>query len=119
MDSLAILLLTDDFVWGIKGCMRINKNHNKTMLERFKKYLIEKKYSEFTPSGKPSTVYDYIKRIERIRSRENLTLSELAKNISYYVDKYGPTGNESEFGKKSHNAFINALRRFGEFLENS
>lgn len=89
------------------------------MLERFKKYLIENKYSEFTPSGRPSTVYDYIKRIERIRSRENLTLSELAKNIPYYVDKYGPTGNESEFGKRSHNAFINALRRFGEFLENS
>ena len=89
------------------------------MLEKFKKYLIEKEYREFTPSGKPSTVYDYIKRVEKIRSRENLTLSELAKNISYYVDKYGPTGNESEFGKRSHNAFINALRRFGEFLENS
>ena len=89
------------------------------MLEKFKKYLIEKGYSEFTPSGKPSTVYDYIKRVERIRSRENMTLSELAENISYYVDKYGPTGNESEFGKRSHNAFINALRRFGEFLKNS
>ena len=99
--------------------MKFDKNHNKKMLERFKKYLIEKGYSEFTPSGKPSTVYDYIKRVERIRSRENMTLSELAENISYYVHKYGPTGNESEFGKRSHNAFINALRRFGEFFENS
>jgi len=99
--------------------MQFDKNHNKKMLERLKKYLIEKGYSEFTPSGKPSTVYDYIKRVERIRSRENMTLSELAENISYYVDKYGPTGNESEFGKRSHNAFINALRRFGEFLKNS
>jgi len=31
------------------------------MLERFKTYLIKKGYSEFTPSGKPSTVYDYIR----------------------------------------------------------
>lgn len=87
------------------------------MLERFKSFLIEKGYSEFTPSGNPSTVYDYINRVEKIRSRENLTLRELAENVSYYVDKYGPTGNESEFGKRSHNAFINALRRFEEFLE--
>ena len=51
--------------------MQFDKNHNKTMLERFKKYLIEKEYSEFTPSGKPSKVYDYIKRVEKITPQIN------------------------------------------------
>ena len=86
------------------------------MLENFKTYLIKKGYSEFTPSGNPSTVYDYMKRVEKIRSRENISINELSENISYYVEKYDYAGTESEFGKRSHNAFINALKRFEEFL---
>jgi ribosome-binding protein aMBF1 (putative translation factor) len=58
------------------------------MLENFKTYLIKKGYSEFTPSGNPSTVYDYMKRVEKIRSRENISINELSENISYYVEKY-------------------------------
>lgn len=88
------------------------------MLEDFKKYLIDMGYSEFTPSGNPSTAYDYMKRVNKICSREAITLAHLAENIDLYVEKYGPTGNDSDFGKRSNNAFINALRRFGEFLEN-
>ncbi len=85
------------------------------MLENFKNYLIQEGYSEFTPSGNPSTAYDYMKRIKKICQRENITVKGMTENIDFYIDKYGPTGNESEFGKRSHNAFINALRRFGEF----
>ncbi|MDO6739481.1 hypothetical protein [Wenyingzhuangia sp. 2_MG-2023] len=88
------------------------------MLEKFKLYLIENGYSEFTPSGNPSTAYDYMKRVEKIRSKENITIKDLAENISFYTDKYGPFGIEAEFGKKSHNAFINALKRFEEFISN-
>ena len=87
------------------------------MLENFKKYLIEQGYSEFTPAGHPSTVYDYIKRVERICNRENITVQELSKNISFYVEKYGPLGRESEFGKRSHNAYINAIKRFEDFTK--
>ncbi len=86
------------------------------MLENFKHYLIEQGYSEFTPSGNPSTVYDYMKRVEKICDRESITIKRLADNISFYVDKYGPTGNEAEFGRKSHNAFISALRKFENFV---
>lgn len=85
------------------------------MLENFKSFLIQQGYSEFTPSGNPSTVYDYMKRVRRICERENITVKGMAENIDFFIDKYGPTGNQSEFGKKSHNAYINALRRFGEF----
>jgi len=86
------------------------------MIENFKQFLIEKGYSVITPSGKPSTVYDYIKRIEKIIERENISIMSLAENINFYVEKYGSYGNEAEFGKKSHNAFISALKRFQEFV---
>ncbi|MBE7653953.1 hypothetical protein LNI90_11900 [Tenacibaculum dicentrarchi] len=86
------------------------------MLEDFKIYLVKNGYSEFTPSGNPSTAYDYKKRVEKIHYRENVTLNKFIENIDFYIDKYGHTGSESEFGKKSHNAFINALKRFKEFL---
>jgi hypothetical protein len=82
------------------------------MLEKFRLYLVKQGYIEFTPSGNPSTAYDYIKRVNKICLREAITINNLADNISFYIDKYGPTGNESAFGKRSNNA----LRRFGEFL---
>jgi hypothetical protein len=87
------------------------------MLEKFKLYLVKQGYSEFTPSGNPSTAYDYSKRVNKICLREAISLKHLADNISFYIDKYSPTGNESAFGKRSNNAFINALRRFEEFYK--
>jgi hypothetical protein len=86
------------------------------MLENFKKYLIEKGYSEFTPSGNQSTVYDYTKRIERICERENISIQKLADNIGRYVQKYDTFGSDADFGKRSHNAYISALKRFETFV---
>lgn len=85
------------------------------MLESFKRYLIEQGYSENTPSGNPSTVYDYGKRIEKICEREGISIKQLADNIGVYVKRYDTFGSEVEFGKRSHNAFISALKRFEEF----
>jgi hypothetical protein len=87
------------------------------MLEKFKLYLVNQGYSEFTPSGNPSTAYDYTKRVNKICLREAISIHNLADNISLYVDKYSSTGSESAFGKRSNNAFINALRRFEEFYK--
>ncbi|MBO6880559.1 hypothetical protein [Winogradskyella sp.] len=89
------------------------------ILENFKKYLVKRGYSDITPSGLPSTTTDYSKRrIPKICERENITLNELSKNINHYIDKYDKFGSEFEFGKKSNNAYINALKRFQEFLNN-
>lgn len=87
------------------------------MLENFKSYLIKQGYSEYTPSGNPSTVYDYVKRVQRIYEREGISLRKLADNIDFYVSKYDTFGDEADFGKKSHNAYINALKRFEEFIK--
>lgn len=87
------------------------------MLENFKAYLTQHGYSQETPSGHPSTVYDYAKRVNQICEREGITLNQLASDIDNYVEKYGATGSESEYGKQSHSAYINALKRFQEFLQ--
>jgi len=87
------------------------------MLDKFEKYLAKRGYSEVTPSGQPSTTYDYAKsRIPKICKREGISVEQLAGNIRHYVEKYDDGGSESEFGKKSHNSFINALKRFEEFV---
>ena len=49
--------------------------------------------------------------------RGKITINRLADNISFYVDKYGPTGNQAEFGRRSHNAFISALKKFEDFVK--
>ncbi|MGO4819437.1 hypothetical protein [Flavobacterium sp. W22_SRS_FP1] len=87
------------------------------MLNQFKEYLKKQGYSENTPSGKPSTVYDYVKRVDKICERERVPLQELTENICFYVKKYDTYGSEEEFGKKSHSAFINALKRFQDFCK--
>jgi hypothetical protein len=88
----------------------------KILLE-FQNYLIKNNYSEFTPSGYPSTVYDYSKsRLPKICKREKINLQELADNISNYVLKYDVGGIDSDFGAQSHRAYINALKCFQKFL---
>lgn len=121
----------------VKVVVEVNKNeiNNKTMiamkmpatieskdskshtLENFKTYLIQQGYSEYTPSGNPSTVYDYGKRVNKILKKEKISIQKLTENIDLYVKKYDAYGSEEEFGKSSHNAFINALKRFQDFCK--
>lgn len=86
------------------------------MRNEFKNYLIRKGYSEYTPSGNKSTVYDYIKRIDKVCEWEDFTWQDLKNNISMILNEYDIGGEKEELGKKSHSAVINALRRFDEFL---
>lgn len=87
------------------------------MFEKYEQWLIQNGYKEFTDSGKPSTVYDYSKRIGKICEREAFTIYELMSNIDSIVEKYDKGGSEEKFGLKSNSAYINALKRFKEFLE--
>lgn len=86
------------------------------MLEKFVIYLIYQGYQEYTPSGHPSTAYDYSRRVLKVCEREGISLESLKENIALYIDKYDTFGSEAEFGSKSHRAVINALKRFGEFV---
>lgn len=86
------------------------------MKNQFEEYLISRGYKKATPSGHPSTVYDYIKRIDKVCEWENITWEQLAENIQKILCQYDIGGEKEELGKTSHNAVINALRRFADFV---
>lgn len=86
------------------------------MKEQFYNYLVKRGYAVTTPTGNPSTVYDYTKRIEKVCEWENTTWTGLAQKISAIITMYDVGGKKEEFGRKSNCAVINALRRFSEFL---
>ncbi|MFA6808376.1 MAG: hypothetical protein WCR27_05235 [Eubacteriales bacterium] len=86
------------------------------MEKQFEEYLINNGYKQTTPSGNPSTVYNYIKRIDNICEWENITWEQLANNIQIILPQYDIEGIKEDLGKKSHSSVINALRRFSEFV---
>lgn len=86
------------------------------MKKQFEEYLINKGYKQTTPSGQPSTVYDYMKRIDRVCEWENMNWEQLADSIQKILSQYDIGGEKENLGKISHNAVINALRRFSDFV---
>lgn len=86
------------------------------MKEQFKNYLLKKGYAEYTPAGNPSTVYDYMKRIDKVCKIENYSWQKLADNIHYIVHQYDSFGEKADIGNISNRAVINALKRFQEFI---
>lgn len=90
-------------------------NQNK-ILRDFKNYLIRCGYAEYTPSGLPSTAYDYVGRIKKVLEWENISLEELNHNIDTICRDYDIGGVKQNLGEKSHRSVINALKRYREFL---
>lgn len=86
------------------------------MEKLFQDFLKQKGYSEYTPSGNKSTVYDYSKRVNRVREWEKLTWDGLIADISRIVQLYDVGGEKEDIGMKSNRAYINALRAFQKFV---
>lgn len=87
------------------------------MREHFEKYLKAQGYKEKTPSGQPSTIYQYIKSVDEVCQREGLSWTLLSRNISTIVKIYGIGGEKQNLGEKSHNTVISALKQFQEFVQ--
>ena len=106
---------------GLFNFLKKNNKKDTTMTEilnDFEKYLEDKGYSKLTPSGNPSTTHDYSqRRIPAIISREGISLNRLIKDISIVISKYDSFGSESDYGNKSNRAYINALKRFEEYIQ--
>ena len=58
------------------------------MKEQFKAYLTKQGYSITTPAGNPSTVYDYVKRVNKACEWENTTWTGLASNVNNIAAMY-------------------------------
>jgi len=86
------------------------------MKKQFEDYLIKKGYSVKTPSGNPSTVYAYIKSIDRICKDEHITWDVLYERIGDIVRQYDKGGAKESFGSKSNKTWINALKRFQDYI---
>ena len=87
------------------------------MINEYEKYLISIGYKQTTPSGHPSTVYQYLKAIRNVCDEEGINLIELKENISSVILKYDIGGEKETIGAKSHKTVINALKRFEDFLK--
>ena len=87
------------------------------MINEYEKYLISIGYKQTTPSGHPSTVYQYLKAIRTVCDEEGINLTGLKENISSIILKYDIGGEKETIGAKSHKTVINALKRFEEFLK--
>ena len=85
------------------------------MRKKFKQFLIDRGYKEYTQVGCPSTVYDYIKRIDFVCKQENTDWYGLSQKIDNVLPQYEQGGNKESLGAKSHNAVKCALRCFYSF----
>ena len=85
----------------------------------FEEYLIASGYSIETPTGKPSVVQSYIRAVNKIMKNEGLTWNSLKTNIDVIVALYGKGGAKESEGLEQHETYINALRRFEDFVNNS
>ncbi len=86
------------------------------MLDQFYKYLVEQGFSEYTKSGRKSTVYSYCNRIELVCKNEDITIVQLAKEIHYIIPKYDYGGIYEDIGMRSNKICINALKTFANFV---
>ncbi len=82
----------------------------------FEDYLIKAGYKRESESGNRSTVDSYLKAVEAVRDEEGVTYSFLARNISAIASKYDIGGDKVDFGNKSNRTYINALRRFEDYV---
>ena len=89
------------------------------MKKKFEQFLIDAGYKEYTPSGHPSTVYDYIKRIDFVCEVEHTDWCGLSQKIDSILPQYEEGGSKEQLGSKSHNAVRSALRCFHTFSKRS
>lgn len=82
----------------------------------FEQYLIDQDYAVETDSGNPSTVYAYVNAVESIRVDEGISWDTLKTNISSIVPLYDVGGAKELIGAKSNKTYINALKRFADFV---
>ena len=86
------------------------------MLQKFKQYLITRGFKEYSENARPSTVIDYVSRVNKICLREGMTEQQLADNINTILEQYGRLGEKWTIGKKSHESYFNALLQFKKFV---
>lgn len=87
------------------------------MRDRFEEYLIRKGFKVKTPKGQPSTVYNYLRRIDYICEIEKKDWIELSKIAISILPDYEIGGKKEIIGSESHGTVRCALSTFCDFLK--
>lgn len=58
----------------------------------------------------------YVSAINSVASEEGLSWNEIAEDIDFLAEEYGPNGEKREKGMKNNSLIFTALRRFKQFL---
>ena len=82
----------------------------------FMEYLVNAGYCGYTASGNPSTVFSYTLAVKKVIEEEGLSWYSLQSNIDNIIPLYDIGGAKHRIGSKSNCTVINALKRFGEFV---
>ena len=82
----------------------------------FEEYLVNAGYKVESDSGNPSTVSSYFYAIKKVLEEEGLSWQTLKNNIDHIVPMYDVGGAKQYIGAKSNYTFLNALKRFKEFV---
>ena len=90
--------------------------YSSTLLDNFQVYLIRRGYKEFTPAGLPSTAPQYKNAVSEIKSYEGIPLELFCRNIDSIIKEYDVGGRKQNLGEQGHRTWINALKRFKEYL---
>ena len=58
----------------------------------------------------------YVSAINSVASEDGLSWNEIAEDIDFLAEEYGPNGEKREKGMKNNSLIFTALRRFKQFL---
>ncbi|MBD5400439.1 hypothetical protein HDR61_01665 [bacterium] len=86
------------------------------MLKNYKNWLIEKGFSAFTASNKPSTVFDYLRALKLVSTWEGKTIEELADSISEIAPMYYKSGIHGVKGRMISRSVRCSLKQFNNFV---
>lgn len=89
------------------------------MKGKFREYLVQNHYSEYTGTGVPSTIDKYVNSVNTVCCREGLTWEEAAYCIDDLVSDYDKGGKNEEFGNRSNRTVINALKKYRDYIDAS
>ena len=68
-------------------------------------------------SSVPSTAYQYVNAIEKVRAWEGFSYAEIDENIDELCREYDVGGSNEELGAIGHRTIINALKKYRIFLQ--
>ena len=82
----------------------------------FEAYLADAGYAEYSAAGNPSTVFSYTHAIKKVLDEEGISWGTLQSEIKNIIPVYDLGGAKQHIGASSNCTVINALKRFGEFV---